>query len=505
MQNSSRQIKLGGIISYFTIAFSIISGLIYTPWLISIIGQADFGLYTLTGSLITMVTVDLGLAAAVTRFVSKYRAENNIAGIQNFMGVVYKLYIGLALCFLVLLSIVYLNVDSIFLKLTAAEIGKIKVLLAIAGMYAVISFPFQPLDGMLFSGEWFIFHKTTELISKVLNIGLMITALLMGYGLYAIVIVNTAVGIVIITLKLIFLKKNDWYAVAWKTFDKPLVKEIFSFSLWVMVISLAQRLILNITPSILGTTSGSNEIAIFSAAMTIEGYVWTFATVFGSMFLPKVAQIIYKDDGGPEAIQELMLKVGRIQFIMLAAIVSIFIVIGHDFFIKWLGHDFEKSYLIAVFLVLPPLLIVPQEIASTALVASNKVKFNAYSKIIIAVISVILSYILSLRFGSTGAGMAIFAGNVIGGVVVMNIIYVRVLKIDIWSFFRNCQISMAAPFVLVMISGIALNYAFSTVSWTNMIIKTSILVIVYAAAAYFMALNKYEKDMITGVIKRKLK
>jgi len=91
MQNSNRQIKIGGIISYLTIGFSIISGLIYTPWMISIIGQSNFGLYTLVTSVLVMVTIDLGLSEAVTRFVSKYRAENNIEGIKNFLGITYKI------------------------------------------------------------------------------------------------------------------------------------------------------------------------------------------------------------------------------------------------------------------------------------------------------------------------------------------------------------------------------------------------------------------------------
>ncbi|QFG53750.1 lipopolysaccharide biosynthesis protein [Chryseobacterium sp.] len=504
MQNSSRQIKLGGIISYFTIAFSIIAGLIYTPWMISIIGQADFGLYTLAGSLVTMVTIDLGLSAAVTRFVSKYKAQNDTDGISRFMGIAYKIFIGLAVIFLLLLTVMYFNVEHIFVKLNAEELEKVKVLLAITGLYSVISFPFQPLDGLLFSGEWFIFHKITGLVHKVLNIVLMVGALLLGYGLYSLVVVNAGLGILLIIWKLYFLKKKDWTPITWKGFDSVLVKEIFSFSLWVMVISIAQRLILNITPSVLGMTSGSKEIAMFSAAMTVEGYVWTFATVFGSMFLPKVAQIIYKDDGGPEAIQELMIKVGRIQFIMLGAIVSIFIVAGKGFFLNWLGSDFEKSYFVTVFLILPGLLTIPQEIASTALVASNKVKFNAYSKIIIAAVSVVLSYLLSLRFGSTGAGMAIFIGNIIGGVIVMNFIYIKVLKIDIWDFFRKCQISMALPFILVIICGLALNYAFSSVTWTTLIIKSSVLGLVYVLAAYFLALNTYEKELIVGVIKRKI-
>lgn len=505
MQNSNRQIKIGGIISYMTIGFSIISGLIYTPWMISIIGQSNFGLYTLAISLVTMVTIDLGLSSAVTRFISKYRAENDVGSIKNFLGIAYKLFIALAIIFLVSLTIVYSNVDRIFLKLSLDEIEKVKVLLSIAGLYAVVSFPFQPLDGQLVSGEWFIFLKSTALVSKVLNIVLMVTALLMGYGLYSLVVVNAFSGIIVIGLKLYFLKKNNSQQIEWKGFDTQLSREIFSFSLWVMVISIAQRLILNVTPSVLGITSGSREIAIFSAAMTIEGYVWTFATVFGGMFLPKVSKLIYGDNAGPKVIQELMIKVGRIQFLLLAAIVSIFIMVGRDFFLNWLGPDFEKSYLITVLLVLPGLITIPQEIASTTLIASNQVRYNAYSKIIIAVLSIGLSYIFSLRYGSTGAGIAIFIGNLMGGVLVMNIIYARVLKISIWEFFLKCQFSMSFPFILVLMVGLALKYLITDVSWVITILKIVLLVMIYAFSAYFIVMNSYEKNLILGIARRKVK
>lgn len=485
-----------------TIGFSIVSGLIYTPWMISIIGQSNFGLYTLATSLVTMVTIDLGLSSAVTRFISKYRAENDVVSIRKFLGIAYKLFIALSIIFLISLTIVYFNVDRIFLKLTPDEIEKVKVLLSIAGLYAVISFPFHPLDGLLVSGEWFIFQKSTALVSKVLNIALMVAALLLGYGLFSLVVVNAFSGLVIIGMKLYFLKKYDPQQIEWNGFDAQLTREIFSFSLWVMVISIAQRLILNVTPSVLGITSGSREIAIFSAAMTIEGYVWTFATVFGSMFLPKVSKLIYGEKSDPKAIQTLMIKVGRIEFVMLGAIISIFIVVGKDFFLNWLGTDFKNSYLITVLLVIPGLITIPQQIASTTLIASNQVRYNAFSKIIVAALSISLSYILSLRYGSTGAGIAILIGNMIGGVLVMNIIYARVLKINIWEFFRKCQVSMAVPFILVLAVGLGLNCLITGVSWVNTISKTILLLIVYAFSAYLLAMNKYEKELISGVVRK---
>jgi len=502
MQNSNRQIKIGGIISYLTISFSIIAGLIFTPWMISNIGQSDFGLFTLVSSLIVMTTIDIGLSEAVTRFVSKYRAENDKESIKKFLGVTYKLFFLLSLVFLFLLMVVYLNVDKIFLKLSLDEIEKVKILLLIAGSYAIISFPFNPLDGLLVSGEWFIFQKSTELINKVLYIGLMVIALLMGYGVYSLVVVNAVVGLTVIVLKYLFLKKNDPYTVQWSGFDKILAREMFTFSIWIMVIKLAHRFIMNITPSILGITSGSKEIAIYSAALTIEGYVWTFAMVISSMLLPKVSKLIYGENAKPDKLQALMIKVGRLQFIILAGIVSIFIVAGNDFFLNWLGPNFEKSYLVAVFLIFPGLITIPQSIASTALIATNQVKFNAYSRLIIAAISMILSYILSLKYGATGSGLGIFIGNMIGGVIVLNIIYARVLKINIWTFFKECQMKMSFPFILVLFSGLALNYYIIDVSWINLFVKVSTLLLIYIVSSYIYALNNYEKGLIKGVVNR---
>lgn len=470
--------------------------------MISVIGQSDFGLYTLATSLVTMVTIDLGLSSAVTRFVSKYKAENNTEGIKKFLGITYKLFILMSFIFLMSLTVLYFNVERIFIKLTPAELEKVKVLFSIAGLYAVFSFPFNTLDGLLISNEKFIFQKSISLLNRVLTIVLMVVALMLGYGLYSLVVVNVLSGSLMIAIKLKFINKTDKLDIDWKCFDFSLFKQILSFSLWVMVISIAQRLILNITPSVLGITSGSKEIAIFSAAMMLEGYVWTFATVLSGMFLPKVSNMIFKKNMAIIDIEKLMLKIGRIQFLLISVIVSIFIVVGKDFIVCWLGPNFEKSYYITVLLILPSLITIPQEIANTTLIALNKVKYSAYSKLVIAFLSISASYFLSLKYASLGAGIAIFIGNVIGGIFILNFIYVKVLRMNILSFFYNCQLKMILPFIIIIISGIFLNFLIIFVSWETTILKISILFIIYIVSSYFLALNKYEKNFFVGILKR---
>ena len=98
--NSSKQIKLGAMISYIAIFVNIAAMLIYTPWMKNQIGMANYGLYNLAHSFITMFLMDFGIGASVARFVAKYRAENNLEAVNKLMGIVTKIYIPLTLFWL---------------------------------------------------------------------------------------------------------------------------------------------------------------------------------------------------------------------------------------------------------------------------------------------------------------------------------------------------------------------------------------------------------------------
>lgn len=89
----NKQLKIGAIISYLTIVFNIITGLIYTPWVLRAIGDDDYSIYTVATSLIAIFMMDFGISSSISKFVSKYIAENRQEEIDNFMGVVYKLYL----------------------------------------------------------------------------------------------------------------------------------------------------------------------------------------------------------------------------------------------------------------------------------------------------------------------------------------------------------------------------------------------------------------------------
>ena len=136
------QIKLGAIISYIALILNIGLGLVYTPWMKDVIGIDNHGLYTLATSLISIFMLDFGLGSAVSRFVSKYRAEGNQEKVNNIIGIIYKLYFAIDIIIVAVLAVIYFLIGVIYRGLSADQIEQFKILYLIVAGFNIISFPF---------------------------------------------------------------------------------------------------------------------------------------------------------------------------------------------------------------------------------------------------------------------------------------------------------------------------------------------------------------------------
>lgn len=500
--DSNKQIKLGAILSYIAIAFNILTGIIYTPWMISVIGQSDYGIYGVAISVISLCTMDFGLGSASSRFIAKYLAEKDEKSVERFIGIAVKLYLVIDAAIILALSTIYFLLDRIYISFSPMELDKLRVIFVITGAFTVISFPFQILNGVLIARERFVFQKLCDCINKVLIVVLMVGALNLGGGLYSLVIVNAVVGCIIIILKNYYLKKKKIIKVEWKYWNIQWVKNIFSFSVWITIILIMQRLILNITPTILGVTSGTTEIAVFTAAMNIEGYTYTLTGALSGLFLARVSMMIYGENADKKKLEELMVKVGRIQLIAIGAICAIFFSVGQEFVLLWLGNDFKNVYYVVVLLIAPQLVISTQGIAETALTAMGEVKYRTIAVTVTALVSVVLSFILSRSLGAIGASIGIFTGYVLGDVIVLNIIYKKTLKIDIGTFFRKCHLNMSIPIILTFLTGLVIRQIAYGKGWLYFMLKCAFLGILYLTAIWTISLKREEKTMILGQLRR---
>lgn len=499
--NAFGQIGKGALLSYISILFSILSGLIYTPWMVRQIGKSDYGLYILVTSFLTYFVIDFGLGQAIATFISKYNARNEGYKTKRLLGIATRIYFIIDVIIFLTLFFLYFFIEEIFTGLNETEISKFRVIYCIAGLFSFLSFPFTPLNGILISYERFTFLKICDVIQRTGTIALMVLALFLDYRLYALVLINALVGLIVIAIKTYYIRKTMDIELDIRYRDVSLVKQLFGFSVWVTIIGIAQRLLINVTPTLLAVFSDTSAIAIFAVGSVIEGYIWTFASALNGLFLPRVANLseASKDRG---AITNLMIKVGRIQLFVIGLFVIAIITLGIDFIRLWMGDDFSMSYWIALFLILPGTIKITQEIASTLVFIENKVKYSAFIYLLSSIASVSISIILIPYYGSLGAAIGISTGIFFFQIIGMNLLYYREMKIDIFLFFKETFFKMAIPLTLSLLLGFYISHQFVISTFIDFSIQVLLLGVSYFFLMWLLALNSFEKSMIREVLNK---
>lgn len=498
--NSSKQIKFGAALSYFAIAFNIVSGLLYTPWMVETIGKSQYGLYTLANSLITIFMVDFGLSAATSRYLSQYNAEGNKEAAEQFLGAIYKLYMIIdGLLFAVLLGMFFF-LEQIYVKLTPAELEQFKVVYVISALFSVINFPFVTFNGILTAYEKFVPLKVIDLLYRVLNIGFTVVALLMGKGLYALVTVHAAVGLLVLVLKYIVIRKTVPLKTNFGYAGKGIYKEIFSFSLWSTVSTLALRLVFNITPSILGVVANSTAIAVFGVVTTLEGYTFTITNAINGMFMPRISKLLTQENGEKD-LNALFLDVGKFLFALNGLVATGLFVVGKNFINLWMGKDYLQAYYGVILVVLPGMFYNSLQIANTTMIVQKKVKTVAFVNVATGVINVLLSFPLSRAFGVLGACLSICVAYTVRAIS-LNIIYHRELPLNIPAFIKKCYLRMSIPVVLTVLAGMGMNHFVPDGGWLVFLMKAGATVIIYAVLMILIGYSRTEIKELLHLAKR---
>ena len=494
--NNGKQIKIGAVISYIAIILNIVVGLVYTPWMVKKIGKSQYAIYTLANSLITMFLVDFGLSSATARFVSNYKAEEKQENINNFLGIIYKLYIIIDMVIFTALFVYFFFIDFVYVSLTAEELRQFKIVYIMSASFSLINMPFVTQTGILTAYSKFIQLKLADLIYRILLTGLTVAVLVFGYGLYALVGAHIVAGILNITYKQIIIKSCTPIKVNFRYRDSKLFRNIFKFSIWTTIGTLAQRLIFTISPSILGIVANSAEIAVFGVVITIEGFFFTITTAINGMFMPTISKA-YVENGekAPEKLMPLFVGVGKFNFLINGLLCVGFFLLGKDFITLWMGEEYQNAYIGILLVIIPGLIYNSLQVANTAMIVKNKVKLQAIIGVIYGVVNVGLSFLLSSFYGAIGASLSIYIAYTLRGII-YHIVHHRVMKFNIRTFILKCYLRCLPCIIITLICGLVFNRFYSVNGWLSFGVAVIIILVIYLFSAILFCTSRNEKQVV---------
>lgn len=494
-------ISKGAIISYIAIFLNIVISFVYTPWMIHKIGTADYGLYSLVTAFVSYFLLDFGLNTSVTRFIAKYRAEGNEEKVEQIIGLTTRVFVLMDAVIFVALFVAYIFIENIFTGLTSDEIETLRGLFIIAGVFSILTFALKPVDGAMMAYEYFVPNKLLDMIHRVGSVLLIVILLLLGGDVYSLVLVHCGTAFVASVIKYMIFVRKSKLRIKWKFFDRDLLKALLSFSVWIFLIGLAHRFRYSFVPTVLGIVSNSNEIAIFSIGMTIEGFVWVISNALNGLFLPKVTRMVVHSDDRRE-VSELLTKVGRIQFYIILLIYTGLVLFGQRFVEFWVGADFSNSYYVMLFLVFPSLITSTQAIAQDTVYAENKVRYTAPMILSTSVLGLAASFIISSKFGAVGSAACTCMALLVYAVW-LNIFFKRKLNLNVISFFYSCQYRITLTMLISILIGIFIKTLFPINGWFSLFVAAGTYTFIYIANAFFLSFNREEKQLVLSFIRKR--
>lgn len=492
-------ITIATIISYISLILGNVISLMYTPFMLASLGTGEYGLFSLTNTIISYVyLLDMGFSNAVIRYNSKFIADNDNEGRENLNGMFLILYISIAILGAIIGYIIYINLDRIFINgLTTNEIDRIKIMFIIALINLVVAFPLNIFNGIIIAHEKFIYTKILGLFRTVLNPLIMVMVLVMGYKaigmLVASTIFNIFLGLVNIYYCFIKLKIN----IKFKKFDKVLLISIFNFSFFIFLGLIAQKIYWSTDQVILGMFVSSTSISIYAIGSQLNGYFKVFSNVINSMFLPKLTKLTAKKSS-KEEIMSILLKVSRIQYIIAMFIFIGFLLIGKSFIKIWVGEEYYTSYYIALFIMIPQIISIVQALFATLLEAMNKHRVKAIIYLGVAILNLILTLILVKDFGAIGCALATVFGLFVNAII-NNLYYSLKLKLDMKYYWKEI-LKLFPSTILVIISGVIIVNFININTYLDIAKFIVLFTVCYIVIMWKAGLNDMEKSMFNKIL-----
>lgn len=498
----TNQLKLGVILSYIGMIAQNLISIIYTPIMLRLLGQSQYGLYNLVFSVVSYLgLLSFGFGSAYIRYYSKYKTRDDKEGIARINGMFMIIFLCISLITLLAGVVLVSNVQNIFKDgLTLNEIDIARVLMILMVINIAISFPASVFDSNITVNEKYVFQRLLNLAKSILNPFLTLPLLLMGYKSISLIIVTTILTVLTLIINMWYCFKKLKIRFLFKNFDFSLMKEMGIFSFFIFINMIVDQINWNVDKFLLGMFSGTVGVAIYSVGGQINSYYLTFSTSISSVFIPKVHRIV-EETKDNRVLTELFTKVGRIQFIVLSFILTGFIFFGEYFIKVWAGEGYINSYYIALILITPVTIPLIQNLGIEIQRAKNLHKFRSILYLVIAILNVFISIPLCKLFGGIGAAIGTALSLIIGNGIVINIYYNNKVGLDIKYFWKEIIKFFPALFLPILV-GISIKYFIGINSISVFILGVLIYSIIFAVSMWFLGLNDYEKELLNGPLKK---
>jgi len=495
------QKKAGTLLSYIAMAVRILISILYTPVMIRFLGDAEYGVYNISYSVISYLgLLSLGFAGAYVKFYYRYKTYDDKNSIAKLNGLFMSFYLLVFAIALFAGNILANNIGAILQgKLSQSELELSSKLMKILVINIAVTFPASLFESYMTAVESFIVLRIISIVRHILSPLLGIPLLLLGYRSVGLSLAITVATVCSLVLNAYYCIKKSKMKFNFKKPDFRLFREIAVFSSFIFLNIIIDQINWNVDKVIIGKFVGSVAVATYSIGALVNQQFISTSTAVSNVFIPQVNSIVAEGYKESKCVNReltlLMTRIGRIQYYILMLLLIGFATIG-DYFLTsiWLDDTYSTSYYVALLLVVPATVPLIQNAGLEIQRAKNMHVFRSILYLLVAIFNVAISIPLSKKYGDIGAAVGTAIGLVIGNIFVMNWYYHKRIGLDMKYFWKS--ISQATIGMLPAMALSVVFLIFDTKGILTFLVKGVFIVLTYVFFVWKFSFNNYEKKLL---------
>jgi O-antigen/teichoic acid export membrane protein len=422
--------------TWVVLAATVAATYVITPFVFRSLGQEGYGVWTIITALTGYLSLlALGVPMASVRYLAQHAAERDTVKLNQVIGSCAGLYLMIGAGALVASGVM----TALFLRWDGLPAGfRAEAPFALGLMAAQVSAGFIGLlpEAIMYAHHDFVVRNLIRLAGVLLRLALTIFLLWWHASLLTLALVQLACFVFDVGASwLIVRRRYPGVRVSLADFDRGAVRRVFSFSVYVLLLTAGARLIFETNAIIIGAFRSVGDIAYYVVANSLVVYLMEFVLAIASVVSTTMTRL--QTEGRQEELREVFLKWSKAAFSLTIVVGAFLFVLGPRFIGWWMEPSFEApSGTVLQILVVSSLVFLPvRGVALPALTGLGKPRLPAMAFLVTGVANVLLSIALVEPLGLAGVALGTAIPNVAFALVVLTLAC-RELRISPFEYVR---------------------------------------------------------------------
>ena len=497
---------LGVVLSYILAVVEVIVALFFIPFLLSSLGDTNYGAYKLMQSTASYLSVlDFGIGSTITRYIVKYKVKKQLDEERNFLAMGLLIYGAISIVIMAIGLVVAILIPSMYsTSIPQNVLPMAQKLFLVICVTTVLSLFNHAFNGILIAYERFSLVSLLHILKILFRVFFILFGLKIIASPLMVVIIDAIAEAILLLFTALYSSLGLKCKPKLCRWDWSLAKEAFFFTLAIFFQSIINQFNTNLDNIVLGIFTTAATVSMYSLVLQIYTLYSTMATSISTVYLPSISAMVFEDKSDDE-ITDAVIFPSRIQLIVLLLVYTAFVFLGKDFVGLWINRDgYDNIYGLVCLLLGAATFELSQTTITSVLKAKNILHGRSIILAVFTLLNAVITVLLVPKLGPYGAAIGTAFSLVFGYGIVLGWYYTKVAKLNMKKYYKAVYARILPSAFLSLLVGGSFVRMIPVGGAIGFLIKGTIYVITYSTIMYYIAMNKQEKAL-GGLILQRIK